>query len=82
MTQNSRNEVEIPFVIAIACVPVTFPHLVDHSYLFLQFQSDSEIDAFVRAKTDTAYHPSCTCKMGQESDSMAVVSNEAKVNAG
>lgn len=44
-----------------------------------EFQSDSEIDAFVRAKSDTAYHPSCTCKMGSESDPMAVVSNEAKV---
>uniref|UniRef100_A0A914VZ80 Glucose-methanol-choline oxidoreductase N-terminal domain-containing protein n=1 Tax=Plectus sambesii TaxID=2011161 RepID=A0A914VZ80_9BILA len=36
-------------------------------------QTDEEIDAFVRAKAASAYHPSCTCKMGSSSDSMAVV---------
>ena len=39
--------------------------------------SDAEIDAFVRAKADSAYHPSCTCKMGI--DAMAVVDPETKV---
>lgn len=42
-------------------------------------QSDKEIDAFVRQKADSAYHPSCTCKMGQPSDSAAVVDPETKV---
>jgi choline dehydrogenase len=28
-------------------------------------QSDAEIDAFVRERVQTAYHPSCTCKMGR-----------------
>ena len=28
--------------------------------------SDAEIDAFVRAKADSAYHPSCTCRMGTD----------------
>lgn len=41
-------------------------------------QSDAEIDAFVRAKGESAYHPSCTCKMG--SDSLAVVDGEARVH--
>ena len=36
-------------------------------------QSDSEIDSFVRAKGDTAYHPSCTCKMGDPDDVNTVV---------
>ena len=27
--------------------------------------SDADIDAFIRAKGESAYHPSCTCKMGQ-----------------
>ena len=27
-------------------------------------QTDDEIDAFVRAKVESAYHPSCSCKMG------------------
>lgn len=42
-------------------------------------QSDEEIDAFVREKADSAYHPSCTCKMGSADDPMAVVDNEARV---
>jgi choline dehydrogenase len=40
-------------------------------------QSDAEIDAFVRARADSAYHPSCTCRMG--ADEMAVVDAEARV---
>lgn len=42
-------------------------------------QSDKEIDAFIRQKADSAYHPSCTCKMGQLSDSSAVVDPQTKV---
>ncbi|XP_015426601.1 PREDICTED: choline dehydrogenase, mitochondrial isoform X1 [Myotis davidii] len=42
-------------------------------------QSDEEIDAFVRAKADSAYHPSCTCKMGQPSDPTAVVDPQTRV---
>ncbi|XP_072438398.1 choline dehydrogenase, mitochondrial [Chiloscyllium punctatum] len=42
-------------------------------------QTDKEIDAFVREKADSAYHPSCTCKMGQPSDPMAVVDTETRV---
>lgn len=44
-----------------------------------QIQSDAEIDAFVRQKADTAYHPSCTCKMGSPSDPMAVVDSNTRV---
>ncbi|XP_077970441.1 choline dehydrogenase, mitochondrial-like [Styela clava] len=44
-----------------------------------EVQSDSEIDAFVRKYCDSSYHPSCTCKMGAESDKMAVVNNEGQV---
>jgi choline dehydrogenase len=40
--------------------------------------SDSEIDAFVRATAETAYHPSCSCKMGN--DDMAVVDGEGRVH--
>lgn len=42
-------------------------------------QTDQEIDAFVREHADSAYHPSCTCKMGAASDPMAVVDAEARV---
>ncbi len=41
-------------------------------------KNDTEIDAVVRAKADSAYHPSCTCKMGV--DEMAVVDPELKVH--
>jgi choline dehydrogenase len=40
-------------------------------------RSAAEIDAFVRAKSDSAYHPSCTCKMGN--DAMAVVDERLRV---
>ncbi|CAJ0586772.1 unnamed protein product, partial [Mesorhabditis spiculigera] len=35
--------------------------------------SDAQIDNFVKAYAASAYHPSCTCKMGPESDKMSVV---------
>jgi len=39
-----------------------------------QVQSDADIDAFVRATAETAYHPSCTCRMGSpDKDKMVVV---------
>ena len=41
-------------------------------------RSDAEIDAYIRAKAKTAYHPSCTCKMG--SDEMAVTDSEGRVH--
>jgi choline dehydrogenase len=42
-------------------------------------QTDDEIDAFVRAKVESAYHPSCTCRMGRREDPMAVVDPEGRV---
>ncbi|MBT7168623.1 MAG: choline dehydrogenase [Porticoccaceae bacterium] len=41
-------------------------------------QSDEQIDAFIREAVDSAYHPSCTCKMGI--DAMAVVDPELRVH--
>lgn len=43
-----------------------------------QVQADEEIDAFVRANVESAYHPSCSCKMG--SDDMAVVDPQTRVH--
>lgn len=39
--------------------------------------SDEAIDAFVRAKAESAYHPSCTCRMGR--DALAVVDSACRV---
>jgi choline dehydrogenase len=41
--------------------------------------TDEQIDAFVRAKVESAYHPSCTCRMGRRDDPMTVVDPEARV---
>ena len=41
-------------------------------------QTDAEIDEHISRNSETAYHPSCTCKMG--TDEMAVVDGEAKVH--
>ena len=46
----------------------------------LEVQSDDEIDAWVRANVESAYHPSCSCKMGDLEDTMTVVDNEGRVN--
>ena len=40
-------------------------------------QSDAEIDAFVRSAVESAYHPSCACRMGE--DDMAVVDSSTRV---
>ncbi|VDK67112.1 unnamed protein product [Onchocerca ochengi] len=39
-------------------------------------QSNEQIDGFVRKMSASAYHPSCSCKMGIESDKFAVVNPE------
>jgi choline dehydrogenase len=41
--------------------------------------SDEAIDAFIRQKVESAYHPSCTCKMGSPDDPLAVVDPETRV---
>ncbi|ODN69468.1 Oxygen-dependent choline dehydrogenase [Methylobrevis pamukkalensis] len=41
--------------------------------------TDEQIDAFVAQKVESAYHPSCTAKMGAKNDPMAVVDPQARV---
>ncbi|KEI69534.1 choline dehydrogenase [Endozoicomonas elysicola] len=41
-------------------------------------KTDAEIDAFVRSAVESAYHPSCSCRMG--SDDLAVVDPETRVH--
>ena len=43
----------------------------------ISVKSDSEIDSWLMKNLESAYHPSCTCKMG--SDDMAVVDENCKV---
>ena len=39
--------------------------------------AESDLNEFIKNKGDTAYHPSCTCKMGK--DELSVVDEELKV---
>ncbi|HEB0688555.1 TPA: choline dehydrogenase [Pseudomonas aeruginosa] len=41
-------------------------------------QSDAELDEFIRNHAETAFHPSCSCRMG--SDDMAVVDGQGRVH--
>ena len=41
--------------------------------------SDQDIDAWVRANAESAYHPSCTCKIGADHDPMAVLDTACRV---
>ncbi len=42
-------------------------------------QSDAEIDAFIRAHAESAYHPCGTARMGRAEDPLAVVDPECRV---
>ncbi|EKO5188352.1 choline dehydrogenase [Vibrio vulnificus] len=41
--------------------------------------TDAEIDQWVKENVESAYHPSCTCKMGADDDPMAVLDEECRV---
>ncbi|WP_305404759.1 choline dehydrogenase [Photobacterium leiognathi] len=41
--------------------------------------SDQAIDLWVKENVESAYHPSCTCKMGDDNDVMAVLDPECRV---
>ncbi len=43
-------------------------------------QSDADLDAFVRAFGESAYHPCGTCKMGLATDPLAVVDENLRVH--
>ena len=42
-------------------------------------RTDAEIDEFIRARVESAYHPSCSCRMGAVGDPAAVVDPQARV---
>jgi choline dehydrogenase len=41
--------------------------------------TDAEIDQWVKENVESAYHPSCTCKIGSDTDPMAVLDESCKV---
>ena len=44
-----------------------------------QVTTDAQIDAHIRRKAESAYHPSCSCKMGAADDPLGVVDGELRV---
>lgn len=42
-------------------------------------QTDEQLDQFIREKSDSSYHPSCTCRMGDASNNDTVVTQDGKV---
>jgi choline dehydrogenase len=42
-------------------------------------QTDGQIDAFVRAKVESAFHPSCSCRMGNPAERLTVVDPSTRV---
>ncbi|OKP02962.1 choline dehydrogenase [Xenorhabdus eapokensis] len=44
----------------------------------VEIQTDEQLDAFIREHAETAFHPSCSCKMG--TDEMAVVDGQGRVH--
>jgi len=41
--------------------------------------SDEQIDNWVKENVESAYHPSCTCKIGADDDPLAVLNNDCQV---
>jgi choline dehydrogenase len=44
-----------------------------------EVQTDDQMDDFIRAKAESAYHPSCSCMLGGSNDPKAVVDPELRV---
>ncbi|OMH39297.1 choline dehydrogenase [Motiliproteus sp. MSK22-1] len=45
----------------------------------IEVQTDEEIDTWVKQNVESAYHPSCSCKMGADNDPMAVLDSACQV---
>jgi choline dehydrogenase len=63
----------------IIAQPGMDPYRGDEIQPGVHIQSDEDIDAWVKENVESAYHPSGTCKMGAESDKMAVLDNGCRV---
>ena len=45
----------------------------------IDLKDEKKVDAWVRKNVESAYHPSCTCKIGSKSDLKAVLDSECRV---
>ncbi|MEH6576095.1 MAG: choline dehydrogenase [Amphritea sp.] len=57
--------------------PAMDPYVGDEIEPGVDVKTDDEIDAFIREKLESTYHPCGTCKMGE--DDMAVVDSQLRV---
>ena len=55
------------------------PYRQDEIQPGLNIESDAQIDQWVQENVESAYHPSCSCKMGAADDPTAVVTPDLKV---
>ncbi len=63
----------------IVAQPAMAPYRGEELAPGFDVQSDAEIDAWIRAKGETIYHPVGTCRMGVTGDALAVVDKDLKV---
>jgi len=59
--------------------PAMDPYRGDEIQPAIDFASDDAIDAWVRQNVESAYHPSCTCKIGSGDDPLAVLDSNCSV---
>ncbi len=64
----------------IADAPALKPHIIDEHVPGRQFETDEQLLEAARQFSQTIYHPTSTCKMGQKGDDMAVVDERLKVH--
>jgi choline dehydrogenase len=63
----------------ILCQPALDEFRGDEIQPAVDLSDDEAVDAWVRANVETAYHPSCSCRMGADDDVMAVVDSDCRV---
>ncbi len=64
----------------IASMPALKDYILSEFDPGPKVRSDEELLEHARNTATTIYHPSCTCKMGEESDRQAVVNHELQVH--
>ncbi len=63
----------------IIAQPAMDPYRGEEIQPGVSVESDEEMDAWTRQNAESAYHPSCTCKIGAENDPLAVLDPDCRV---
>ena len=59
--------------------PALDPYRGDEIQPAINFEDNEKMDIWVRQNVESAYHPSCTCKMGNADDPAAVLDSDCRV---